>query len=325
MKINILILTFISFCLQPVIVTAAEILPAEIKWPTGAEALIDKAIEIKVKAQKQNIEMFSEGGEYGHAFTKCMDELSQILSENSFSLDQLKEIEGSDLKAKIALWSIDRRMRSEEYARLEHLHVSDNPIGKAAAERKSFERRRARGEDGDKAPVSPDGQPLRRPQPPFHNPPRVAKDDIVEANRWILEYLYFAPPIDKREWQMENRFPLILALTSIRNEKSLVMLKFDLEVQLEGFPEWKKDDVGLDAKYILDFSCPSAFTIVASMMHHEGVRMYVSRFISFLSNIHPSDTLNPWYSRLEDFRKLANMEWQTDAEKELASWMKKIK
>jgi hypothetical protein len=206
-------------------VTAAEIPPTEIEWPKGAEALIDKAIGIKVKAQKQNLQMFSEDGEHGHAFAKCLDELSQILSENSFDMNQLKQKEGSDLKAKIALWSMDHKMRSEEYARLEHRHVSENLIGKAASERKNIERRRARGGDENRVPIPPDGKPLRKPHPKVHSPPQVAADDTVEGNRWILEYLYFAPPIDKREWQMPNRWPLIIALTSIRNEKSLVMLE----------------------------------------------------------------------------------------------------
>ena len=95
-------------------------------------------------------------------------------------------------------------------------------------------------------------------------------------------------------------------------------------MQVTAFPKADKGKVGLDAKYILDFCTPRAFTIVASKLHHEGVRKYVSEFIGSLSNIHPSAIHDPWYPRLEDFRRLANMEWQTDAEKELASWMKKI-
>lgn len=318
-------------CLQSAMITAAEIPPTTIKWPTGAESLVDRAIEIKEKAQKQNIQMFSEGGEHGHAFVKRLDELAQSLAGDSLILGQLKENEGSDLKAKIALWSLDRKARFEEYARLEHCHVSDNPIGKAAADRKNavllkveIELRRARGEDGNGAFLSPDGQPLRRPQPQVHVPPMVADDDAVEGNRWILEYLYFAPPTGKREWQMPNRWPLIIALTEIRNEKSLVMLKFDLEVQIEAFPGANKREVGSDAKYILDFRTPRAFAIVTSTIHHDGVRQNVSDFLSYLSNIHHEDTGDIWYPKLQDFRKLANMEWPTAAEKELASWMKQI-
>ncbi len=308
---------------------AAEIPPTSIEWPTGAEALIDKAIGIKEMAQKQEMHMFSEGGEHGHAFAKCLEELAQILSEKPLNLEQLKEKEGSDLKAKIALWSLDRKVRSEEYARLEHRHVSDNPIGKVAAERKdavllkaAIERRRARGEDGNGVFLSPDGQPLRRPQPQVSCAPMVADDDAVEGNRWVLEYLYFAPPTGKREWEgSTNRYLLIMALARVRNEKSLVMLEFDLKVQIEA-SKAEKDEVGPDAKCILDFGTPRAFSIVASMIHHDGVRRNVRDLISYLSRIHPEDVQNPYYSKLHDYSRLANMEWKTDAEKELASWMK---
>ncbi|MES2659263.1 MAG: hypothetical protein V4689_11650 [Verrucomicrobiota bacterium] len=299
---------------------AADESPVAIPWPAGAEALIDKAIEIKVKAQKQNLQMFSEGGEHGHAFAKCLDELAQILSGESLNLEQLKEKEGSDLKAKIALWSLDRKVRSEEYARLEHCHISDNPIGKAAAERKSVQDQQ--GNEG--VTFLPDGQPRRFPQPQVSSAPMVADDDAVEGNRWILEYLYFAPPTGKREWQMSNRSQLIIALTRICNEKSLVMLKFDLEVQFEASSGANNEEIGAYARYILDFRTRRAFTIVASMIHHDGVRRNVRDLISYLSRIHPEDVQNLYYSKLQDYRKLANMEWQTDAEKELASWMKEI-
>jgi hypothetical protein len=60
------------------------------------------------------------------------------------------------------------------------------------------------------------------------------------------------------------------------------------------------------------------------MMYDPVVRSDVRRLISYLSRIDAADKHNPWYPKLNEFRKLANFEWQTDAEKELASWLKTL-
>jgi hypothetical protein len=192
MKIITFIGMTIILCLQSLPIFAAEFPPTAIEWPIGAEELIDKAIGIKVEAQKRNELMFSEEGVSGHAFAKCLDELARILSESSLSLDQLKEKEGEDLKAKIAIWAIDRKARPERYARLEHLHVSDNPIGKVVIERERESKRKAaeggavQGHGGfHNPPLTSDGQPIRRPRPKIDPPPMVSDRDDIEDNRWI--------------------------------------------------------------------------------------------------------------------------------------------
>lgn len=119
------------------------------------------------------------------------------------------------------------------------------------------------------------------------------------------------------------------ALRRIRDERSLVMLKYDLETQIEAFPDVKPGDhrwgkIGGDACRVLDFGCPRAFSIVASLIHHAGVREHVRRLVSFLSTPHAEYVIGPWRGRLDDYKRLANMEWQTDAEKELAAWIKAI-
>lgn len=327
MKFNHLILLPLFFQLQALPTLASEIPSSAIKWPLGSEAIIDKAIAIKVETQKQTVTMRSKGGTAGHAFVKCMDELAAILSETTGIGSKLKEEEGRDLKVKIALWSLDRKTRPEEYARLEHLHVSPNPVGKAAAQRNA-ELNRPKVLDGvHPSSMSPKGRP---PLPHVAHPPAVADEDAVEANRWIIEYLYFAPPTGENEWGGGiSRYILSSALSKICDERTLVMLKFDLETQIEAFPDTKPGDglwtwVGGDVKQVLDFRTPRAFSITASLMHHAGVRKHVRNFITFLSSEHAEYVIAPWRGKLDDYKNLANMEWKTDAEKELASWIKAI-
>ncbi|MES2659262.1 MAG: hypothetical protein V4689_11645 [Verrucomicrobiota bacterium] len=284
---------------------AAEILP----WPTGAEALVDKAISIKQKAQKQNMTMRTKGGVAGIEFAKCIDDLAVALTDAKIE-PKLLEAEGSDVKAKIALWALDRKRRADEYGRFAERHVNA-PEGKETLER--FYGRRV----GEGAPY-----------PRFLNPQPVSKEKAVEANRWIIEYLYFAPPTGREFVEHPGRYVLGEALGEIRNEKSLVFLKFDLEIQIEAFPDALPGQgggsIGGSAVQVLDFRTVEAFKITASLIHHPGVRTRVQEEFSYLSRPHYPEQYSLLKLRVDDYKKLADLEWQTDAEKELASWIKAI-
>ena len=181
-----------------------------ISWPEGAEPPIEKAISIKKDAQKQDMTMRTKNGTAGIAFAKCMEDLLVVLADTKIE-PMLLDAEGRDLKAKIALWVLDRQRRPAEYARIAELHVNA-PEGREALAR--FYRRGKPGPDN-----------LPRPLPRFLNPHRVGKEDAVESNRWILEYFYFAPPTGREFVENTARYVLGRALGEIGNEKSLNFLR----------------------------------------------------------------------------------------------------
>ena len=284
--------------------------PITIPWPVGTEALIDKAIAIKKEAQKQNMTMRTKGGVAGLEFAKCMGDLAVALADTKIE-PKLLEAEGSDLKAKIALWALDRKRRPDEYARFAERHVNAPELTQEGLERFYGRKREA------------------TPYPRFLNPHPVSKENAVEANRWIIEYLYFAPPTGREFQENPGRYVLGRALGEIRNEKSLVFLKFDLETQIEAFPDALPgqgggESIGGDVVEVLDLRTTEAFKITASLLHHAGVKMRIRNLIEFLSSTHAEYINIEWRDKLDDYKKLANQEWQTDTEKELASWIKAI-
>lgn len=308
----------ISLLAAPVV---ADVPPSKLTWPTGAEAIIDQAIAIKVEAQKTSLLMETEGWAAGHSFAKCMDDLALALVKSPEIRTTLEKEEGNDLKAKIALWALDRQARAEEYARIEHVHITDNPLGEAAEKRRVEALR----------PVPPlPGVTIVKTPSRFKPPPPVADEDAVEQNRLLLEYFYFAPPRGPGRWNAgfsRDRFGG--ALQKIRDEKSLVMLEFDLQAQIKAFPDIKPSDpdagcIGGEIWRVLNFRTVRAFRIAASMIQHPLLRAHLElHFQSYQGWIYDAERMR-LKSELEAMRRLAEMEWETDAEKELAGWIKAI-
>ena len=302
---------------------AAEVPPSRVDWPPGAEAIIDKAIAIKLDAQKKSIRMESDGWAAGHSFGKCMDELAVALAKSPELGASLEKEEGNDLKAKIALWALDRQARAEEYARIDYRHFTHNAVGEAA------ERRRVEGLPQPKQPPF-----LQAPQPKTNSrikcPPPVDAEDAVEQNRLMMEYLYFAPPTAGSRWFLRpSRLPFSDALARIRNEKSLLMFRFDLENQIQAFPDLKARDpnaalIGGEILDVLNFGTIEAFRIVASVAHNDAVRAQLQgRLGAYQGWIYDAKRAR-LKAELEAMKRLAELEWQTDAEKELAGWIKAI-
>ena len=314
---------------------AANLPLAPIKWPTGTEAIIDRAIAIKIDSIGPEFSAGNKDNGHGRAFVKCMNDLSTALGITAGIKDSLLENEGNDLKVKIALWALDREIRPQEYARLEHLHVCDNLLGKAFLDQKVAAAREAalqKAEDLGIPEASLDSK-VRRPQPHVIPPRPVDAVDTVEGNRLIFEYLYFAPPsgscVREGRW-----FVLGNALCEIRNERSIVMLKFDLESRLQGIfkmdpyyqeQAWKQH--GYDVCKILDFRTAKALSVAASFMHHERIDKRVGEFLAGCADDNISHNLSYYLEkkpRYDAFKNLALMEWSTEAEKALAAKIKAI-
>ena len=303
---------------------SAEVPPSKVAWPPGAEAIIDKAIAIKVEAQKKSMLMETEGWSAGHSFAKCMDDLASALAKSPELRETLEREEGNYLKAKIALWSLDRQARAEEYARIEYLHVTFNPLGE------DVQKRRDAARPKPKIPPNLPGANLpRQPTPARKIVPPVASTDAVEANRWILEYFYFAPPRGS-VFMRGSGYAMSAALGKISNEKSLELLRFDLENQIEAFPNltlrdtnWEQFGAGISE--LLNFNSPKAFSIAASMMRHPVLRERLRlRLVKYRDWETFPQNHKEWKTELDNYKRLAEMDWQTDAEKELARWIKEI-
>ena len=311
---------------------AIDVPPSKLAWPPGAEAIIDKAIAIKVEAQKKSMLMETEGWAAGHSFAKFMDELAAVLAKSPEMRTTLEKEEGNDLKAKIALWALDRQARPDEYARFEHVHITDNPLGQVAEKRRvealeAIEKSRVEALR-QAGPPLPGTNPPRQPRPARISVPPVASTDAVEANRWILEYFYFAPPRGS-VFMRGGGYAMSAALGKVGNEKSLDLLRFNLENQIEAFPNltlrdlnWEQFGAGISE--LLDFKSPRAFSAAASMMRHPVLKERLRlRLVKYQGWIYDAEHAR-LKAELEAMKRLAEMEWQTDAEKELAGWIKAI-
>ena len=100
-----------------------------------------------------------------------MEDLAATLADAKIE-PKLLEAEGRDLKAKIALWALDRKHRPDEYARFAERHVNA-PEGEEGLERFY----------GYK--------PVKTPYPRFLNPHPVSKENAVDAKRWIIRISLF--------------------------------------------------------------------------------------------------------------------------------------
>ncbi|MCX6740855.1 MAG: hypothetical protein NTY61_00430 [Candidatus Parcubacteria bacterium] len=293
---------------------AGDLPPSGIAWPAGSQEIIARAISIKKSAQRLNMTMRTQNGSAGISFVKCMDDLADALVGTEIE-PKLLDAEGRDLNAKIALLALDRKRRPEAYSQIADFHVN------APETYEALSRFYRRGKPG------PDVLPGAMPR--LLHPHRVSKEDAVEANRWIFEYFYFAPPTGREFVEITARYELGRALGEIGNEKSLVLLRFDLEAQTEAFPNALPGQgcgamIGGESVVVLAFGTPEAFKITASLLFHAGVRKHIkTRLDSYLSTPPGYITLDE-RRKLDIYRNLADMDWHTHSEKELASWIKAV-
>lgn len=223
----------------------------EMKWPEGALERIEALLTIKKEAMRIP-RMRSIEGEFGRRAEAVMDQITPLVSDPDF-LMSLRNIETRDIRAKIALWAVDRKRRPEEYARFARWYVnSPNPLGDKYQNPFLPKSNVSKPKDGTepldewteyfyrphREEVRPDYLPKREPwsyRPRSWGKARpnpVDEGDMSEANRWIMEYCYFVPPAGLAFGTDIYRPQLAYALLKTpSSEKSLIVFLEDGKLQ----------------------------------------------------------------------------------------------
>lgn len=293
-----------------------------VAWPSGVEAKIDEAIAIKKSALKAMPTMRSPHGRAAAEFGRCMDTIAAGLAGKEELKPALVAAEGSDLKASIALWALDRKMRPQEYNRIAAAYVDfryDQPEALAGG-----------------VPAPGDPPP---PEPP-HNRPRISRppltikeEDRKEELRWVLEYSFFAPPagfgFDMETWGET----VADGLRRIGNEKSMQIMTTDLRMQAEFRPGEKDDQgiIGVGSGFlgVRDYRTPAAFSALASLWKYPVMCYYAK--LSFkrshstgIDSLYDSMRRDEQKADCEAWDALARREWKTDDERALAAYIRSL-
>ncbi|MGC4015044.1 MAG: hypothetical protein QM755_11100 [Luteolibacter sp.] len=292
-----LLFTFLFIAPLSSILHAEQPSPAGIPWPAGMEAKIDEAVSIKLAATKRAPNMRLKDDSAATAFAQRMDEIAVGLTQATDIESFLRKAEGTDLKASIGLWALDRHRHRENYTRLAAIYVYLSP---EAAERQ------------------------------VSQPPKIKPGDLKEDQRLALEYLFFSPPGPKGFDDDYWRSNLAEGLRKIGEDKSIFVLRSDLQMRANLWPsaEEQRPQVGVEEgiEAIRGYRNAAAFRALAVLWQYPNMRWWIK--IQFQRAYDPS--INGLYDDHVDKRKadcepwsaLATLEWQTDEERALANFIK---
>lgn len=202
------------------IILISSIFAAEkpLDWPEAVEIKIEEILKIKKEAMKVP-SMRSENGVHGKRSETLIAEIGEMITEPEW-IQKLKAREGNDIRAKIALWAIDRKNRPDEYNRFAKYYVNE-PEGNEVI---AYFRRNPQGFVSDPDPFAGPERPENSiPRPGTWSPNPVDDEDQKEEFRLILEYHYFIPPTGKQFDRDYYRGQISTALKNIGNySKSLI-------------------------------------------------------------------------------------------------------
>jgi hypothetical protein len=343
----------------------------EIKWPEGALEKIEALLAIKKEAMK-TLGMRSIEGELGRRAEAVMNQIAPLVSDPGF-LMALQTIETQDIRAKIALWAADRQRRPGEYARFAKWYVNcPNPLGDINRNPFELQTDVPKPNDGSEsldewteyfyrsAKKRLDPEYLATTEPMMFRPriwedakPNpMDKEDLVEANRWIMEYCYFVPPAGLAFGTDIYRAQLAYALLKTPfPEKSLIVFLEDGKLQtfdmvaVDPAPRnwlWigKSDRGGFFNNeeafwYLINLPNNDSFRGLALLSKEEDKLEYIRESFARVWNeenlgrnlLLAFDYDSGWH--LEDmmphhakWMTLASLDWQEPHEIELAQWLK---
>lgn len=208
---------------------------AQLKVPEPISALVTEVMDIKTAAMKLPA-MRSEDGVLGKQVEGLMDQIAKMAGNDL--LKQAERAQQDDIRAKIILWARDRQKRPEEYRRFAKWYVN-RPIDKEAVTEYFY---RPWKDISD--PPFPDVNPTPEsftPRPGTWAPHPIDKEDVVEANRLLMEYCFFMPPTGKAFDNEDGRYHLVIALISLgETAKSYGVFVKDTDIWFECFKDMKE-------------------------------------------------------------------------------------
>jgi hypothetical protein len=278
-KIQMRLLLF-GAILFPSILTAEE--PLKFQEPVAAK--ITEILEIKREAMKFP-SMRSEHGVLGKRSETLMAEIGEMITELEW-IQKLKAREGNDIRAKIALWAVDRKNRPDEYKRFAKYYVN-KPEGNEVIE---YFRRNPQGFVPDPDPFTgPDIPENSIPRPGTWRPTPVDDEDQKEEFRLVLEYHYFIPPTGERFDRESYRAHLAKAIRFLDNSsRSLIVFIEDGKIAIKSisgnsapsFPQ------GCDHSFVSLslIASPESFSAISDFWNFEPSKKVIINFLTLYLN-----------------------------------------
>lgn len=278
-----------------------------IVWPSGVEVKIDEAIVIKKEAFKKNSAMRDPGGPSAAAFAKCLDDIATSLASERLETE-LRKYEGSDLKAKIALWALDRKQHPDEYTRIAQGYV-DKPVPRRE---------------------TPDGPVIRKPSPRILRPRTVQPSDLNEEHRLVLEHAYFAPPSGKAFDDNDGARGMVAdALRLIGDPRSVIVLREDLAMQMQAWPPDRAGRIvnngAASIPALWRYRSAESFPVLAHYWDAPPIRARIQdAFTVEFRKTYQPELYADQKEVCDTWQTLADRDWTTESEKAFAAYIKAL-
>lgn len=298
--------------------------PLDLSGPV--EAKITEILKVKEEAM-QFSSMRSKDGVLGKRTESLMNELGEMIIDPEL-IRKLQMREGEDMSAKIALWSVDRKNRPDEYNRFSKYYVN-KPMDDELIE--YFSRPLLKQDPDPFAEPRESSSYIPRPGTWYPNP--VDEEDQVEKNRLIMEYCYFMPPTGEAFDHDIWRGQLSKALCGMAGfEKTFIVWKVDLKMTLDAPPtdaERTRGAVGNvygSIQPFVDIASRDSLKVLAG--HWDDTRARKAMEWQLLQSWWPLKPQPLDESRYEEAKKrydawqaLAREKWETPHEKSFAEWL----
>lgn len=200
--------------------------PEPLRLPEPLSGVVSKAIEIKTEAMKLPA-MRSEEGKLGKKVENLMDQIANLADEEITK--QAQQTQDHDIQAKIILWAKDREKRPAEYERFAKLYLN-RPANEDAVVY-FYRPWQNVGHPLSDTPPTPESFV---PRPGTWTPHPIDEDDVIEANRYVMEYCFFMPPTGDSFNNEHSRYHLMNSLLSLKMvSKSYEVFKVDSDICFE--------------------------------------------------------------------------------------------
>jgi hypothetical protein len=300
-----------------------------IEWSKPMEAKFHQILSIKEEAMKLPM-MRSQDGTLGKKAEAVMDQIAEEITDPSMA-SKLRDNEGTDIRAKIALWAVDRKARPDEYKRFAKYYVNSPTNHKDAVEYfyRLHEKDTASQFDLDGNKEKPD---YYVPRPGAWEPNPVDKEDQIEANRLVIEYCYFMPPCGESFDRDYSSGHISNALQHVGNySKSLIVWKVDGDIALQAIAHNEKMEFpprsASSFVALSQIATPESFIALSdfwrSIPSREVVRKSFERNWgeTYISEPFSLGKFTAMKKKYDAWMALAKQSWEKPAEQEFAKWL----
>jgi hypothetical protein len=293
-----------------------------IKIPEELDQLISQAIAIKMESMKHPTPR--KDNTFSNSFANIMNKIGETEIEN-FIFEEIIKHQKNDVRLKIIVWAKDRNNRKEEYNRFAKSYVNE-PLtqddlvliwqAKYPGDKITEEHRK-------------DLLTVR-----YTDPCRVPKEELVEKNRAMIEYHFYAPFTrsgNVSDFRVQYVKPSLLeALLKLGDrEKSHIMLMHCVNTAIEAESvigeNFNKKEISDALSVFTSYPDQTSFQFISQHWQNDFFRECVTDKFSQFSEERYSTTMQGKKVYIYDeWQVLAAKEWDHANEKAFAEWLKKL-